>query len=268
MRTRKKPLLGWSGWLEYVRRRFYPIMKGGAPVMGRKANPPWKTDELILALDLYLRRGSNVGIDDEELVAVSQVLNALPLHEERGTWGTFRNPNGVAMKLGNFASLDPSYDGKGLARGSAADRRVWDRFHESPDEVEKIAAAIRRGALAAKPPRDPEVGEESSPEGKVLFRLHRRSERDSLIVRRKKDSVKQATGRLACEVCELDFEERYGEVGTGFIECHHLVPLSEGKERATSLSDLVLLCSNCHRMIHRTDPLETPEKLRSRLMNG
>ena len=235
--------------------------------MARTGNPPWETDELILALDLYLRRGPNVSGADAELLEVSEALNALTIHEERGIYGTFRNSNSVGMKLGNFASLDPSHEGNGLARGSAADRQVWERFHDSPDEVAALATAIKNRAAKNELPRTPEAGEEGSAEGRYIYRLHRLSERDPRMAKKKKDHVKRTTGRLACEVCEVDFEKRYGDIGAGFIECHHLVPLSEGKERVTSLSDLALLCPNCHSMIHKTDPLETPEQLRSRISN-
>jgi hypothetical protein len=85
------------------------------------------------------------------------------------------------------------------------------------------------------------------------------------VVRAKKDVVLKATGRLACEACDLDFAERYGELGEGFIECHHTVPLGRGSERVTSLSDLALLCPNCHRMIHRPARVLTVAELRERL---
>ncbi len=62
-------------------------------------------------------------------------------------------------------------------------------------------------------------------------------------------------GRLACAVCKFDFAERYGAVGEGYIECHHTLPLSELEgERRTRLVDLALVCSNCHRMLHRKRP--------------
>ena len=54
-------------------------------------------------------------------------------------------------------------------------------------------------------------------------------------------------------------KERYGELGRDFIEAHHLRPISL-LEEGTAVSydiatDFAVLCSNCHRMIHRTtDP--------------
>ncbi|MED4046764.1 HNH endonuclease, partial [Priestia aryabhattai] len=51
----------------------------------------------------------------------------------------------------------------------------------------------------------------------------------------------------------FNFEEVYGERGRDFIEIHHIKPLSSLKEAVAinPKTDLVPLCANCHRMIHR-----------------
>lgn len=56
-----------------------------------------------------------------------------------------------------------------------------------------------------------------------------------------------------CSICEFDFGECYGDYGRGFIEVHHLRPVSRlGKETTVSpKTDMSVLCSNCHRMVHR-----------------
>ncbi|MBU8689490.1 EVE domain-containing protein [Priestia megaterium] len=58
---------------------------------------------------------------------------------------------------------------------------------------------------------------------------------------------------LNCYVCGFNFEEVYGERGRDFIEIHHIKPLSSLKEAVAinPKTDLVPLCANCHRMIHR-----------------
>ena len=71
------------------------------------------------------------------------------------------------------------------------------------------------------------------------------------------------TGALRCQVCGFSFGETYGDLGESFIECHHLTPVSELKAGATTnLSDLVVVCSNCHRMLHRRRPWLTAAELR------
>jgi hypothetical protein len=88
-------------------------------------------------------------------------------------------------------------------------------------------------------------------EGNVRMRAHFVRERDSRLVREKKRQAPAKNASLACEVCGFDFERCYGERGRGFIECHHVTPLhSLDTATKTTLEDLALVCSNCHRMIH------------------
>lgn len=58
---------------------------------------------------------------------------------------------------------------------------------------------------------------------------------------------------VKCAVCGFDFEKAYGELGKGFIEIHHLNPLGESDAEVlvNPETDLIPLCPNCHRMIHR-----------------
>ena len=60
-----------------------------------------------------------------------------------------------------------------------------------------------------------------------------------------------------CVVCGFDFEEIYGELGKGFIEVHHLTPLADvdGSYEVDPVRDLRPVCSNCHAIIHRWDPI-------------
>lgn len=61
-----------------------------------------------------------------------------------------------------------------------------------------------------------------------------------------------ANGRR-CVVCGIDFGDFYGPIGAGFIEVHHLKPLSKGRRRTDPQRDLVPVCPNCHAMLHRGD---------------
>lgn len=55
-----------------------------------------------------------------------------------------------------------------------------------------------------------------------------------------------------CKSCGFNFEETYGELGKNYIQVHHIVPLHKiGKRyKVDPINDLVLLCANCHVMIH------------------
>lgn len=216
-----------------------------------KRNPPWIRDELILALDLYFRHPPNhISKAHPEIVALSDVLNSLPVHSDRPDEERFRNPNSVYMKLYNFLRFDPAYTGSGLKRGGKYEKVVWDEFADDRLRLRKVAVAIKENVNA--PQLSAADEDEEAPEGKVLFRLHRARERDSSLVRKKKAQVLKKLGHLSCEVCGFDFSEVYGKVGDGFIECHHIVPLSQLRPaQRTKLGDLGLVCANCHRMLHR-----------------
>ena len=105
-----------------------------------------------------------------------------------------------------------------------------------------------------------EDDEDEFPEGKILYRQHKFRERNRSVVAKAKE-VALKKGKLLCVICGFDFYKTYGELGRGFIECHHTVPVSEyAKNKGTKLKDLALVCSNCHRMLHRRRPwLYIPE---------
>lgn len=72
-----------------------------------------------------------------------------------------------------------------------------------------------------------------------------------------------------CVVCGFDFESKYGAVGSGYIEVHHLKPISQtDDEHEVTADDLIPLCANCHAMAHRRSPEPfTPTELKD-MMNG
>lgn len=84
---------------------------------------------------------------------------------------------------------------------------------------------------------------------RVVLRQHMYRERASyLIVEKKHQAILQ--NKLFCECCNFNFAKVYPGHGENFIECHHRLPIHQG-ERITKLEDLALVCSNCHRMLHR-----------------
>ncbi|MDB4499283.1 HNH endonuclease [Akkermansiaceae bacterium] len=228
-------------------------------------NPPWTRDELILALDLYFRvpeaRGNK---SNTEVIALSELLNRLPIHGDKGAETTFRNANGVGMKLINFLPYDPDYDGKGLSSGGKADKEIWDEFFDHRERLSAIAQSIRENSLDPILPVVPDLSEDEAEasEGRLLTKIHRYRERDSKIVRKKKENVLQATGNLRCEACGFDYSDVYPQLGDGFCECHHDKPVSELRPgEKTKMKDLRVVCSNCHRMIHRKRPWKTVEEI-------
>lgn len=93
-------------------------------------------------------------------------------------------------------------------------------------------------------------------EGKLRLITHLKRERNASIVEMKKRNVLDKTGALKCEACGFDFKVFYGEHGKESCEVHHLVPLHESDGIVkTELNDLAIVCSNCHRIIHRINPM-------------
>lgn len=235
-------------------------------------NPPWTRDELILALDLYFGEGRVQLPSNSQLVQdLSALLNGLQLHTASGRTDTFRNPHGVSLKLGNFLSIDPDYSGSGLSNVSRLDRQVWSEFANDPVLLKETAEQIRNASSLLESARGSDLlitTDYEFDEGGVVTRLHTFRERNRSAVKKKKERVLNRTGALKCEACGFDFKESYGKLGKGFAECHHKVPLSELSEIGTTktrLSDLSIVCANCHRMLHRSRPALSITKLQDML---
>ncbi|MFI9264257.1 HNH endonuclease [Streptomyces werraensis] len=232
-------------------------------------NPDWARDEVILACHIVMTNDwKGLDAQDSRVIELSALLQLLPIHADADRNEKFRNPNGVARKTFDIATRHPDYHGK-PTKGGALDVEVLHEFLARPDQMTEVARLIREGIgtgeLQDLAQTDDEELEEdfSAPEGRLLLRRHRARERNKGLREKKIDSVLRKGGSLACEACGFDFEEVYGERGAGYVECHHVVPLHEAGEGKTKLSDLALICANCHRMIHRRAPWPTPAELKS-----
>ena len=112
---------------------------------------PWAKEERILVLDLYLRSG-RLGKMDQRVTDLCHVLDALRVHAARPEPYRGRSPDTVALKLGNFAWLDPNYEG-GASNFASGDKFVWDRYASDEDALAATAAAItKERGLPAKGP--------------------------------------------------------------------------------------------------------------------
>lgn len=230
----------------------------GFEVEAPARNPDWTRDELILALDLYFTNPANPpGKASEAVATLSGILNKM--HRIAGGTAsvTFRNVHGVYMKMMNIRAIDPTFTAQGkvgMKAGGSLEKDVWAEYDGRRDVLAEDAKAIRDAVtlanemvIAKLPTADDYEGEE----GGILVRLHKRHERDPKLVAAKRKAAILA-GSLACEVCAFDFQAAYGEIGVGYIEVHHKKPVhSLNPGSKTKMSDLALLCANCHRMVHR-----------------
>jgi predicted HNH restriction endonuclease len=96
---------------------------------------------------------------------------------------------------------------------------------------------------------------EGRPELRLVAHRHRES---ALRTRKIAAALRESPdGRLRCAVpgCGFCFEEAYGPRASDYIQVHHLEPLGERNgPSSTRLKDLVLVCANCHAMIHYLSP--------------
>jgi 5-methylcytosine-specific restriction protein A len=167
------------------------------------------------------------------------------------------------IELGSHARLPGDYAaGHALGASYALD--------ELPDEarlrsdLQTIVRAYRaltyRGGIDAEVNGQADLVEEFAipPQASVIetrkYAYHRKVERNRTAAR----YAKKFHGSR-CQACDLSFAERYGEIGKNFIEAHHLRPIATLEEgvpvKYDVAADFAVLCSNCHRMMHRfSDP--------------
>jgi predicted HNH restriction endonuclease len=194
-------------------------------------------------------------------LAAEQVLSAKELALAAGG-GDFRLANAQYGRLGSllreFSPILrdlPGQKSHALAAFLApdADHPYWRWSMHVPLVVALEKLGWFADAQAVGTPS--ELGSIGAQEGQLLQRFvwHRHRER-SLRLAKLRQARALGDGRLVCEVpgCGFDFAKVYGALGDGYAEVHHRRPLAElesGQE--TTLSDLAVVCANCHRMIHR-----------------
>ncbi|WP_332632548.1 HNH endonuclease [Halalkalibacter flavus] len=147
-----------------------------------------------------------------------------------------RNKKGIPFK----------FEGEFLYNGISTDENGIDKYFELRRDVSVTTSEIEKE----------EYYFETTKEGRRVLRQHFARERDSRIIQAAKDRYMNKNGTLKCEACDFDFYKTYGERGQGYIEGHHNIPVSELEEDGgeTSIDDIALVCSNCHKMIHRYRP--------------
>jgi hypothetical protein len=96
-------------------------------------------------------------------------------------------------------------------------------------------------------------------EGKlILLQNHLKRGRDPQVIKDAKLSFIKKHGHLYCEICGFDFEKIYGKLGENVIDGHHINCVSDmsvdGDE--THIEDIIMVCPNCHRIIHNNIEIE------------
>ncbi|MBP2367674.1 HNH endonuclease [Pseudonocardia parietis] len=226
-------------------------------------NPAWSRDEIVLVCGLVEANGWRaVPQESPEVVELSALLQSTAIHPLDGRAAGFRSPAGVAGRTRDLVSCLPGHP---RSAGNRLDVEVVEAFRSRPgrmrEEVAAIRTALREWGDGIHALRDLDMLEGGAGVGSALLRRHLRRERKAALRSRKIAQARELGRPVACEVCDVDFSVVYGEHGTGYIECHHRPSLHGIGPTQTHIDDLALICSNCHRMIHRTTPALTVEEL-------
>ncbi len=104
----------------------------------------WTRDELILALNLYLKLPfGKLHSRTPEIINLAAIID--------------RTPSSVAMRLNNFASIDPYHQKRGIAGLSGGKRQVepiWNEFRANQEELlfesERILAEKEQQTIESK----------------------------------------------------------------------------------------------------------------------
>jgi len=104
----------------------------------------WTREELILALNLYLKLPfGKLHHGTPEIIHLAKIID--------------RTPNSIAMRLSNFASVDPFHQGrgiKGLTGGIKQVEPIWNEFINNKEELlfesEKILAGLEKQSIETK----------------------------------------------------------------------------------------------------------------------
>jgi 5-methylcytosine-specific restriction protein A len=256
----------------------------GSPGKGNWAETPWVSvfDRLITetaqrgyfivylfrgdgsALYLSLNQGTTQVLDDHSRTTYLDVLRSrartyLGLLSGQGTGDLLTGP----VDLGGDGELTRGYEA-GNVGAFAYQQNALPTDDAMAADLSRFVALYK--ALVESMDRlteddDPAAMETAISAGTeaIKERWHKRSERNPRLSR----DAKRFHG-TTCMVCGFNFEVKYGELGAGFIEAHHLTPFAELQGRPTRLdpaTDFIVVCPNCHRMLHRRTPPLAPAEL-------
>jgi putative restriction endonuclease len=97
----------------------------------------WTSEQLKLAFNFYCQTPfGKLHSKNPKIIELAKLIG--------------RTPSALAMKLVNFASLDPSITGtgrKGLSGASALDQKIWDEFHADWERLAVECEQLRQDLL-------------------------------------------------------------------------------------------------------------------------
>lgn len=248
-------------WLEKIRSTEGDATSDGWWSTGNRRGGIREGDDLVLFL-----HGPEGGIiasgvaADEIYQEFEDETNWIDVNWERWVAPENRLPVEVLRSsvAPGFFKHGPYASGERLPRDEAkALKAAWEQMHAFPPPRSGDEAVATTGG-----------DDHSAPEGMTTRVEVNRYERSGWA----RSACLEHYGHR-CQVCDVDFEERYGELGRGYMHVHHVIPLHQVAKipnyRVHPINDLRPVCPNCHAMLHRPkDRVLTVEELRELLPPG
>jgi putative restriction endonuclease len=179
----------------------------------------WTRDELLLAFNLYCRIPfGKLHKGNPEIIFLAQNIG--------------RTPSAVAMKLVNFASLDPVQQARqirGLSNASRADREIWYEFNANSEQLAfESQQALQNLSGNLRDTKRVERAVSSGPTEAF------RTVRTRLVQGFFRDAVLSSYD-FKCAICNLDLPE--------LLSASHIIPWSANVLRRADPRNGLSLCS-------------------------
>jgi hypothetical protein len=170
----------------------------------------WSSEQLKLAFSFYCQTPfGKLHSKNPKIVALAKLIG--------------RTPSALAMKLVNFASLDPSITGtgrKGLSGASFRDREIWDEFHSDWERLTIECEQIHQYLL-----RDHGLSAEAPCEGDFVLDDYTGETRQVIAQQRiKQDFFRRAVLSSYRGCCCIS-----GVSDPRFLVASHIIPWREDK---------------------------------------
>ncbi len=188
----------------------------------------WTRDQLVLAFELYCRTSfGRMHQHNPDIIALAGQLH--------------RTPSAVAMKLSNFASLDPAEQARGirgLSGASQLDRTIFEEYARRQDAlIDAATAAAQAVGIAPPPAPENEPLEDDIEEAIAIFIGPTETERLTR-VRRAQGAFRRAvlaSYESQCAICRIALP--------AMLCASHIIPWRHDETRRADPTNGLALCA-------------------------
>ena len=228
----------------------------------KKKQLPWTEEELILTLAIYksLSYGQMNGTNPK-VIALSKILNELPVYEKNVRSENFRSIASVSLRLSNFRSCDPECNSKGLlSSGTGLFKEVFNKYYKKDGLLtsavttieKKYDISIKHIVSQDKSGRTPNIKEQKIDlPDKSLFQLHKSKESESSFYRKVKEYHYSIS--KTCFICGISLNEIYGKLGENILEYHCTKTsfIDNNSLVDVCIGDYIQVCPACHKLLDK-----------------